>query len=168
MSTLGWINVCVHGCCVSVCLQCKLEAEIERLKQELHDAGDGDTWRESCKRLDAEIERLTRERDEVMRQAREFQTDAKRVGDRIDEQDAEIEKLKAELLFVAAESEKQDEEIERLRADLGIASACVADYVAQRDEARDAATQCYRRFRGTITGRAILKRWPWLEKEGEG
>ena len=32
--------------------------EIKRLRAELHEAGDGDTWREACKRCEAEIERL--------------------------------------------------------------------------------------------------------------
>ena len=39
------------------------ESEIERLRAELNAAGDGDTWRTACKRLEAELAERTRERD---------------------------------------------------------------------------------------------------------
>jgi erythromycin esterase-like protein len=59
----------------------ELRAEIERqsieneqLRTDLHDAGDGDTWREACGRCEKEIERLQKElarhaalRDELLR-----------------------------------------------------------------------------------------------------
>jgi len=45
-------------------------AEIERLREELHDAGDGDTWRKACGRCEQEIERLRGERNEAREAAR--------------------------------------------------------------------------------------------------
>lgn len=119
-----------------------------------------DTQSRELEEANAEIERLTRESDEALRYAREFQTDPKRVGDRIDEQDAEIERLKAELLFVAAESEKLDEEVERLKAELvSQRQRLVQDLV----EARKAARQLYSGH-GTE-----WQRMEWLkEMEGEG
>jgi hypothetical protein len=37
------------------------ETRVKELEQELHKAGDGDTWREACGRLEAEIVRLIEE-----------------------------------------------------------------------------------------------------------
>ena len=39
--------------------------DIERLRAELHEAGDGDTWREACGRCEAEIKRLQAENKQL-------------------------------------------------------------------------------------------------------
>ena len=36
----------------------RLRERIAELEQQLHDAGDGDTWHAACKRLESEVERL--------------------------------------------------------------------------------------------------------------
>ena len=65
--------------------------------------------------------------------------------------------------------QEKDAEIERLKADLGIASACVAEYVTQRDEARVAAVTVLRDFNAYSGSRHVKHNytleWPWLKEE---
>jgi chromosome segregation ATPase len=48
----------------------ELRQEHEQLKAELAAAGDGDTWREACQRVERELEVRTKERDEAREDVR--------------------------------------------------------------------------------------------------
>jgi hypothetical protein len=78
---------------------------------------------------------------------------------------SEIELLESELRVERCRTDQQIKDKHRILREY---QTEIERITHELDEARDAATQCYRRFRGTITGRAILKRWPWLERESEG
>jgi hypothetical protein len=76
------------------CERCQLVAEIERLREELHDAGDGDTWLAACGRCEKEIERL--------------RVEVERLDAGIAERDEVISRGIRESDFLAAEIERYE------------------------------------------------------------